>query len=151
MDEQTITPTEDRGNEMPIPCEQEQNITEIKGMIHGLTKEFRAMLGEMRSVFVEDREHKIKIETLEKGQEIIFNKLREINVERAACVREKIDPVVEWKNRIDGSLSALKVIPIVCVIITTLMALYTFTVSQTPVETKEHSHTTYDKSKVGVP
>ena len=112
--------------EMGLPCEQEQNITEIKEMVGGLTKEFRGLLQEMRTIFVEDREHKIKIEQLEKGQEILYNKLRNLTTAREICVRDKIDPLVEWKNRMDGSLSALKVVPIVCVIITTLMAVFTF-------------------------
>lgn len=125
-------------NEMPLPCEQEENISELKSMLQELTREFRGLLGEMRQAFIEDREHKIKIEALERGQVVIFDKLRTASIERATCISEKIDPVIEWKNKMDGSLSALKVIPIACVVITTLIAIYTFTKPDVNYYTTKH-------------
>jgi hypothetical protein len=117
---------------MPVPCEQEQNIKEIKGLLGGLTAEFRGLLSEMREVFVEDREHKIRIQNLEKGQEVIFEKLREISRNDKA--------LFEWKNKLDGTFNAVKVIPIVCVIITTIMALYTFSVNMAAQNGNGYSH-----------
>lgn len=126
---------------MSTPCEQEENIRELKLLITDLTREFRGLLGEMREAFIEDREHKIKIENLEKGQEIIFEKLRLAREERRVCIENKIDPMVTWKDKMDGSLSAIKVVPIVCVIITTLIALFTFDHEKPDVKiVAEHDH-----------
>ena len=141
--------------QMPIPCEQENNIQEIKALVHGLTTEFRLLLGEMREAFIEDREHKIKIQNLEKGQEIIFEKIRIAGAERKKCIEQKIDPLVKWRDNLDGSLSTLKAIPIACVVITTLMAVYTFTQPDIPAPFPsglDHTHksSTIHKSKVGV-
>lgn len=128
-------------DQMPQPCEQEQNIKEIKGLLGGLTKEFRGLLSEMREVFVEDREHKIRIQNLEKGQEVIFEKLRLID--------KKIDPIVTWKDRMDGGFNAVKFIPIACVLITTLIALYTFTIAG--VKTEKHDHPEKPKGPIARP
>lgn len=111
---------------MSIPCEQEKNITDIKAMLHGLTSEFRGLLGEMREVFVEDREHKIKIQALEKAQDVLFDKVRKMDEERSIYMKEKIEPMVEWKNKVEGSISAFRTIPIACVIITTILAIVSF-------------------------
>ena len=83
------------------------------------------MLHEMREVFVVDAQHKIKIEGLEKAQDVIFEKIRLLDAENEKSRREKIDPLIDWKNQMQGSMVVFKVIPIACVIITTIVGLYT--------------------------
>jgi hypothetical protein len=111
---------------MSQPCEQAENIAQLQILITDLTKEFRGLLSEMRQAFVEDREHKIRIQNLEKNAEIIFEKLRLTDVEREKLMEQKIEPLVVWKENLDGRLSALKIIPIICLIITTLVAAFTY-------------------------
>ena len=105
------------------PCTQEETIREIKTSITDLVTELRGVMHEMRSTLVEDREHRTRIQHLEKSQDVVFKRLRQIEDERMASTDRAIAHLKEWQDRIHGGLKVIIGIPVVCSIISAVAAL----------------------------
>jgi hypothetical protein len=153
-----------------MPCEQGDVIASIKKTVEqnraaadrssqrieesisSLVKQQERFILKLESVLIEDREHKVRIEKLEKNEDILFNLIRGVGEEHKECVEKKLNPLITWRADLDGKLSALKAIPIACVIITTLIAVYTFSYS---IKEEREFHklsiaAPYNSKKVGI-
>jgi hypothetical protein len=109
------------------PCTQEETIKEIKTSISDLVTELRGVMNEMRATLVEDREHRTRIQHLEKSQDVVFKRLRQIEDERMTSTDRAVAQLKEWQDRIQGGLKVIVAIPVVCSIISAVAALISLT------------------------
>lgn len=98
------------------PCRQEEAIREIRNAVTDMVIELRKVMQEMRETMVEDREHKTRIQHLEKGQDVLFKKTREHT--------EELRDLTSWQDRMDGSIKVVVAIPVLCTVVSTLAALW---------------------------
>ncbi len=89
---------------MTQPCTQEGAIDDIKGLMKDLTVEMKDFVKEMKEISLEDREHRVKIEQIEKDNNILFKRVRRLE-------DEVIPPIIGWKNKMDGGLKVAIFIP----------------------------------------
>jgi septal ring factor EnvC (AmiA/AmiB activator) len=142
---QTITKIE-------TAVQQNQAITSnLQKSLHEITVEMRDIFREMRDIMATDKEDRQRIMTLEKTNDILFTRVRRLEDDvvpnTTNFLNKKIDvslkdlctkmdnqhqacdkrfiPLTTWKNQNDGRMMGAKAIPIICVIITTGIAIWT--------------------------
>ncbi len=81
-----------------------------------MVTELRKVMSELRETLLEDREHRMRIEHLEKGQDVLFKRSREHG--------DELRELCSWQDRVDGGLKVIVAIPVICSLISTLAALY---------------------------
>lgn len=101
---------------MAQPCEQEPQIKEIKGSMAALVAEFRGVATDIRDILLEDREHAIKIQQVEKNVDVLFTSQR--------TMKTDISGLRDWRNRLDGALKVFLAIPVACSLISVLVTCY---------------------------
>jgi uncharacterized coiled-coil protein SlyX len=130
----------DKGTQetMPTPCEQEKSITEIRGLVGEvqrsqlitnenlarMTDKLEDIFNELRGILVEDREHRTRIEHIEKANDILFGRMRKLEDETIPSLFKITTRLEQWQSRVDGQFSTLRVVPVACTIITVLITFF---------------------------
>ncbi len=91
---------------MGAPCTQEGAIEDIKGLVGALTKEMRSFVNEMRDIAIEDREHRIKIQQVEKETDLLFTRLRRLEDDVIPSINSLVTTLDKWQSTADGLLTA---------------------------------------------
>ena len=130
------------------PCEQKDTIVgikddvrEVKEGFKDMISEFRAMTKDLRDSLLDGRELKVEVTTLKRDMNIAFDELRIITTKEskdkdelwdaiedfkkeAGCCRDnRIKPLEEWRARIDERFNSMKIVPIVCAVIVSVLTI----------------------------
>ena len=136
---------------MSNPCEQKEAIHEIwdtvdvlksttvkmESSISTMVREFTSLSADIRTVLLDNRETTTRLEQTNKAVDTAFALLREEIKDREKsfqrmedsmhkCRMDEIDPLWTWRDQMDGKMSMLKNVPILCTIITTVIGLFVF-------------------------
>ncbi len=136
---------------MSNPCEQKETIHEIwdtvdvlksttvkmESSISTMVREFASLSADIRTVLLDNRETTTRLEQTNKAVDTAFALLREEIKDRERsfqrmedslhkCRIDEIDPLWTWRDQMDGKMSMLKNVPILCTIITTVIGLFVF-------------------------
>ena len=136
---------------MSVPCEQKEAIHEIwdtvdvlksttvkmESSISTMVREFTSLSADIRTVLLDNRETTTRLEQTNKAVDTAFALLREEIKDRERsfqrmedsmhkCRMDEIDPLWTWRDQMDGKMSMLKNVPILCTIITTVIGLFVF-------------------------
>ena len=136
---------------MSTPCEQKEAIHEIwdtvdvlksttvkmESSISTMVREFTSLSADIRTVLLDNRETTTRLEQTNKAVDTAFALLREEIKDRERsfqrmedsmhkCRMDEIDPLWTWRDQMDGKLSMLKTVPIICTLITTVIGLFVF-------------------------
>ncbi|WP_305046329.1 hypothetical protein [Geoalkalibacter sp.] len=98
------------------PCQRDKDFEQIRLAMTDMVTELRKVMSELRETLLEDREHRMRIEHLEKGQDVLFKRSREHG--------DELRELCSWQDRVDGGLKVIVAIPVICSLISTLAALY---------------------------
>jgi archaellum component FlaC len=128
--------------EMGLPCEQKEailsmkgDVIDVKGDIKELVSEFKELARDLRSSLVANGQLQTKVETLIKDLDELWHEHRgftndmwdAIDKNKDSIIdlyKTDVQPLKEWKGRIDDRFATLKIIPIVCTVITIIITLY---------------------------
>ena len=142
---------------MTIPCTQEGPINEIRSDLQNINSnvdrlcssnaeliiEMKDMTKTLVAHMVDNKEHHVKIEVLEKGADLVFARVRrledelcpamsdslrqlESEVEALPALRGKLETLENWNNKMKG---VILVVPVTCTVLSTAAAVLAIWIS----------------------
>jgi predicted nuclease with TOPRIM domain len=135
---------------MSSPCEQKdtiismkEDVTDVKGDIKELVSEFKELARDLRTTLVASGQLQTKVDTLIKDTDELWHEHRQSANEfweTIEKIREDLAPIKEWRAKIDDRFNTLKVIPILCTVITIMITMWN--ILYNAAENKQHNHET---------
>jgi hypothetical protein len=98
---------------------QDRIIVRVETSVEQLVAEFREVAKDLRASLLDSREQRIRQEQQDKAINTLFSMVRDEKDSRST----ESQAFRTWKDNMEGRISTLKAIPIICVILTTLIAL----------------------------
>lgn len=127
---------------MSFPCEQKETIvkmkedvTDVKVDIRELVHEFKELARDLRTTLVTNGQMQTKVETMSKDLDELWGEHRTANRDLwdalsenrkliDECKTKELQPLKEWRAKIDDRFNSVKLIPILCTVITVMITLY---------------------------
>ena len=128
--------------------ELEKTTAKIETSVIAMVDEFRLLSKDLRESLLDGRETRTKINQNAQDIDRLFGMVREIHMtevndrasavklvtdlkldlqkDRDACKEKEIKPLKEWQDEMKGSLKAFRIVPIICTIVTVMLAIFEF-------------------------